>query len=279
MASYCEARNNNGVWHLRIDDIDPPRAMPDATNHFQDTLSTYGFEWDGPVIHQSQRTLHYQQKLQQLNDIQLLFPCDCSRSRLAKEPVYPGYCSPVSAVAVRSPKASADIVRRKLSNGNKDYAIRIIIDSAVWFDDDIQGHQRFVDGQPGDTIVVRRDDLFAYALACALDDASGITHVVRGSDLLPTTASQLAIMSRLKLEPPRYAHIPVAVNSDAQKLSKQTKAQALDTMPALPTLLQAWQFLGQRHIAVNSVSAFWQAAFSTWQLSNVPKQSQLQSPV
>jgi len=278
MSSYCDARSHNGLWFLRVDDIDPPRTVPGASEGIERTLKAYGFSWDGPVRKQSERSKHYLNKLTKLNELKMLFPCACSRSRLAKHSPYPGYCNPVSASSVSTTGDAAVKVRKKLKSGDKDHAIRIIIDTDVWFEDRIQGQQIFSDGQPGDTIVMRRDDLFAYTLACAVDDADGISHVVRGSDLLPTTAGQIAVIKHLGLEPPVYAHIPVAVNVEQQKLSKQTHAQALDTMQPLPTLLLAWQFLGQREINVATVDAFWQEAISLWELASVPRQSQLDTP-
>lgn len=279
MASYCDARKHKGLWHLRIDDIDPPRAMLGACDQIQHTLKAYGFRWDDEVLFQSQRTQKYRHTLAKLNELQLLFPCDCSRRRLAGHPIYPGFCNPVSTASIRSSADAAAIVQTKLIKGNQDHAIRITIDTAIWFDDQIQGEQVFSDGEPGDTIVVRRDDLFSYALACAIDDADGITHVVRGYDLLATTASQLAIIKRLDLQPPNYAHIPVVVNSDQQKLSKQTLAEPLDAMPALSTLLKAWEALGQKQLQASNIDAFWQKAVPAWDLASVPKQSQLDMPV
>ena len=277
MASYCDAHNHQGTWHLRVDDIDPPRAMPCADEQIQRTLNSYGFHWDGPVIRQSERTELYYSKLNALNDLQLLFPCDCTRSRLAGETIYPGYCNPASSA--NTPHDAAKLVKEKLMAGNQQYAIRIIIDKAVEFDDLIQGPQHIGTELLGDTIVVRRDDLFAYALACAVDDADGISHVVRGSDLLTSTASQIAIMESLGLQPPSYAHIPIVVNTDQQKLSKQTRAHALDSMPILPTLHKAWQLLGQHAVTATSVETFWDTAIASWNLTRVPKQSQLDTPV
>lgn len=279
MASYCDARNHNGFWHLRIDDIDPPRAMPGAIEQIQQTLKTYGFNWDGDALLQSQRTQHYLRKLQKLNELHLLFPCDCSRRRLSNQPVYPGYCNPISTAPIRTTSEAAEIVKTKLLKGNQNQAIRITVDTTIWFNDRIQGEQVFDDGQPGDTIVVRRDDLFSYALACAVDDADGITHVVRGYDLLETTASQLAIIKRLDLQPPSYAHIPVVVNNEQQKLSKQTHAPSLDAMPVLITLLKAWKALGQCELQATTIDAFWLMAIPAWELASVPRQSQLDMPV
>lgn len=270
MASYCDARKNNGQWQLRIDDIDPPREMPNAAVAMQDTLTQYGFIWDGPVLYQSKRSHHYLSALHQLNDASLLFTCDCSRSKLANQAFYPGYCNPTQTGSTSSLSLAeaAKKVSNKLNNKDSNNAIRINTNAAITFNDRIQGEQVYDDGQPGNIVVVRRDDLFAYSLACAIDDSDGITHVVRGSDLLPTTASQLAIMECLGLTPPSYAHIPVARNSDNQKLSKQTLAPPLDKMDTLATLLLAWRFLQQREFTaqVTSVPAFWEQAIASWNI-------------
>lgn len=270
MASYCDARSHKGHWRLRIDDIDPPRAIPRACLQFQHTLRTYGFVWDGPVILQSERTEAYRQHLQYLNKQSRLYPCACSRRDLSHHRVYPGTCAPTTTTP-KSYALAAKQVDAKLSQPNDQHAIRVVTDADVTFDDLIQGNQTIKAGsQLGDTVVVRRDNLFAYALACAVDDA-GVSHVVRGADLLPTTAAQIHIMGLLNLKAPTYAHIPIALNHEQQKLSKQTQAEPIDAMPTLPTLQRAWRFLGQDKLNVNSVEKFWQAAISAWNINSVPK--------
>jgi len=236
MASYCDARSRNGIWQLRIDDIDPPRAMPDAAQLIPKTLNQYGFEWDGAIVFQSTRTDQYQQALKQLNEKGALFACRCSRRELKDHAIYPGTCRPATSMP-----------------------------------DVLTATKQQIDKELGDTVVLRRDNFFSYALACAIDDARDVTHIVRGADLLSSTAPQINIMRLLGLRVPTYAHIPVALNTDQQKLSKQTHADALDAMPVLPTLLSAWQFLGQSQLNVHNVEAFWQAAFQTWQMARVPK--------
>jgi len=273
MASYCDARSVQGLWQVRIDDIDPPRAMPDAVEHFSRTLENYGFYWDGPLIQQSMHTKFYLSKLDQLNQQSQLFICQCSRADLAGLTLYPGHCRDkgTDRAAVEHRLARPDI-----TSSDTKTAVRVIVSNNVSFTDLIQGPQHFqTTSDIGDTIVFRKDDFFSYALACAVDDANGISRVVRGADLLSTTAVQLAIINLLGLTAPEYAHIPVVLNSDKQKLSKQTHAQAIDAMPVLPTLLHAWHLLGQHAIDVSSVDAFWRVAFENWELSRVPKLSQL----
>jgi len=272
MASYCDARSHHGLWQLRIDDIDPPRAIPDAPALFQRTLHTYGFDWDGPIIFQSQRSDQYRQRLLQLNEKQRLYLCSCSRRELQHSRIYPNTCKPASGDQNGVVNAAAEVTTKLLSNPGINKAIRVSLDSEVTFEDQVQGVQLVnLTTQSGDIVVVRRDDLFAYALACAVDDADGITRVVRGADLLPTTAAQIRIMELLGLKSPAYAHIPVALNSDNQKLSKQTQAKPIDTMDTLPTLQRAWRGLGQSELDVHSIESFWQAAVEGWKLNNVPK--------
>lgn len=268
MASYCDARSANGQWQVRIDDIDPPRAIPDATQHFSRTLTNYGFTWDGPLIQQSTHTKRYLSKLDQLNQQSQLFICRCSRADLAGLTFYPGHC--------RVTDTNQGMVQHRLTNADSKSAVRVIMANDVSFTDLIQGPQYFQTmSDIGDTIVLRKDHLFSYALACAVDDANGVSRVVRGADLLSTTAVQLAIMNLLGLSAPEYAHIPVVLNNDKQKLSKQTHAQALDTMPVLPTLLTAWRLLGQQIFDASNIDAFWCEAFEKWDLQSVPKLSQL----
>jgi len=271
LASYCDARSHNGIWRLRIDDIDPPRAIPDAADQFQRTLHNYGFEWDGPIVFQSERSDTYKQRLLQLNEKHKLYPCGCSRQDLRNQSIYPNTCKP-SLKEPGSHTKAASQVNKKLSNRDMQKAIRVSVDTNVAFNDLIQGEQ-FVElgTQLGDTVVVRRDDLYAYALACAVDDADGITRVVRGADLLSTSAVQIYIMELLNLNSPEYAHIPIALNSNNQKLSKQTKAKPIDNMAVLPTLQLAWRALGQSELDVHSVESFWQAATTTWNLCSVPR--------
>lgn len=274
MASYCDARANQGRWLLRIDDIDPPRTAEGAATGIERTLKHYGFEWDGNTQWQSSRTTAYLAAIGRLNDKSVLYPCSCSRKALANAKVYPGHCLPRSNS--ESWAQAQEKIRSKLVTNTTEYAIRAHLKANTGFTDLVQSEQRFnALSDLGDTIVLRRDNLFAYALACAVDDSDGISHVVRGQDLQAATGVQIAIMALLNKKAPQYAHIPLAMNSSGEKLSKQTKAPALDALPVLPTLLQAWQHLGQDSLNANSVGGFWSRAVVSWQLAKVPKQSQL----
>jgi len=278
LASYCDARSHQGQWLLRIDDIDPPRMVEGAIDGIQRTLDDYGFEWDGPTLLQSTRLADYQHAVEQLNELSLLYTCACSRKSLKGVSVYPGKCTPATGDTEKWLHEKAQVLS-KLQSSNMAAAIRIRISENRVVQDQIQPPHTFhVGADIGDTIVVRRDNLIAYALACAVDDANGITHVVRGTDLLHATGAQLAIMATLHTSMPTYAHIPVVVNTANEKLSKQTKANAIDAMPVVATLKKAWQQLGQNPIEADNIAEFWTQAIAHWQLSKVPKQSQLGPP-
>lgn len=294
LASCCDARRQQGLWQLRIDDIDPPREVAGATDSILRTLDAYGFEWDGEVIFQSHHLALYQQALDSLQQSGLLYACQCSRRKLAGTRVYPGTCRPSpdhsSAERLQSHVRNRDAGRQdagSLNTGHNtarnqqfaEHALRIRLQGHTQFADRIQGMQSVdVALTVGDIVLRRRDGLMAYALACAVDDADGVTHVVRGADLLPTTAAQIAVMQALGCKPPCYAHLPVAVNHAVQKLSKQTHAVALTVLPPLATLLQAWHFLGQAAIDARSLAEFWTLAPCSWQLDQVPRELQMRDP-
>ena len=238
LASFLDARSRAGCWLLRIDDIDPQREAPGAASAIQEALLAFGLEWDGPVRLQSQRQGDYARAMAELERRGLAYPCACSRreiSRIARPgpngPVYPGTC------------------RNGLPPGGEARTLRVRVDDAhVTFVDGLQGEQACeLGGAVGDFVIRRADWRVAYHLAAALDDgAADISHVVRGYDLLWCTPPQLYLMELLGLTPPRYLHLPLAVNPAGQKLSKQTHAAPLDTNRPERQLHQALCFLRQR---------------------------------
>jgi len=261
MASYCATKSQSGIWLLRVDDIDGPRSVPGSADAIQRTLDQYGFEWDGPVLMQSERVERYQQAVASLVSRQLVFDCGCSRRQLPAGKIYPGNCRH-SRVAIKS--LPADYHRA-------DHALRCELSGQLEFTDAIQGAQKvLLERDVGDIVIWRRDNLVAYALACAIDDAESVNHVVRGADLLGNTAAQIAIMRALNLSVPKYAHIPVAIDANGDKLSKHSKAQPISSMPPLKVLITAWQVLGQPNLHVNSIADFWKQAIANWQMTCVP---------
>ncbi|MGS2723037.1 tRNA glutamyl-Q(34) synthetase GluQRS [Porticoccus sp. GXU_MW_L64] len=229
LASYLDAKHHNGQWLLRIDDIDPPREVPGAADTILRQLEAHGLHWNGSVMYQSSRTDAYLTALQQLDT----YPCDCSRQAIkVMGGRYNGHC------------------RQRQLPPPADYALRIRVSYAteIIVDDRIQGRQHWPVKTNGndDFIIWRRDGLVSYQLACAVDDLyQGITHVVRGQDLLDSTPRQLYLMQQLtdkKL--PQYAHIPLVMGDDGQKLSKQNLSPAIEKSEAAENLYQALCHLG-----------------------------------
>jgi glutamyl-Q tRNA(Asp) synthetase len=261
MASYCAIKNESGLWLLRVDDIDGPRSVEGSADAIQRSLEQYGFEWDGPVQWQSARLERYQDAVSELVKRSLVFDCGCSRRSLPAGKIYPGNCRR-DTVAVQPPPADYH---------RQDHALRCTLSGQLEFTDTIQGVQNIIlEEYVGDIIIWRRDNLVAYALACAVDDAENVSHVVRGADLLDNTAAQIALMQALDLPVPKYAHIPVAIDANGDKLSKHSKAQPISSMQPLTILLKAWQVLGQENLQATSVAEFWEQAFSHWQTARVP---------
>ena len=266
LASCLDARTHGGQWRLRLEDVDRPRCTAKAADQILRTLEAYGFGWDGPVSNQSSREQRYQMLLDRLIAEHRAYPCACSRRELADSaigddgaPIYPGTC------------------RAGLPPGKQGRTWRLRVESAtIAIDDALQGPLRQNLAQDvGDFILRRADGMFAYQLAVVADDADqGITHVIRGADLLGSTPRQHYLQICLGLPTPRYAHLPVAVNHLGEKLSKQTRAPALDSAQAGPTLIAALEFLGQQPptgLERASVNEIWRWASAAWSLARVPK--------
>ncbi len=260
VGSYLQAKNNNGQWLLRMEDVDTTRKVEGADSGILRTLEAFGFEWDGPVIYQSTRTGQYEQALNQLIDQALVFPCLCSRKQLlaSGSKVYPGTCR-----------------NRRLPEKN-EHALRLAgQDINIRFDDRVMGQQsQNIRQQCGDFIIKRRDGLFAYQLAVVVDDAlQGITEVVRGSDLLDSTARQIYLQQLLGYPTPDYCHLPLAVDATGNKISKSEGANRVDTKNRESLLLQALQFLGQQppaELATGKIADIWSWAIAHWQADHIP---------
>ena len=231
VASYLDARANNGKWLVRMEDLDPPREMPGAADAILQSLQDHGLHWDGEVLWQSQRLQAYQHTIEQLLANKQAFYCTCSRSDLqGSNGIYPGHCR-----GTQSPPIGESAIRLQVDN------------CEISFDDGIQGRfSQQLQREVGDFVLKRKDGLFAYQLAVVVDDANQqINHVVRGSDLLDSTPRQIFLQRQLGITTPHYTHIPVITNQQGQKLSKQTFAQAIDADNACHNLLAALDFLQQ----------------------------------
>ena len=267
VGSFLEARAQGGEWHLRMEDVDAPRCSQAAADAILRALEAFGFAWDGEVVWQSQRTEAYRAVFDQLLAEGRVFPCACTRKELADSALtadgamlYPGTC------------------RAGLPPGKTARSWRVRVDAAnVIFDDAIQGRiTSDLAQEAGDFIVLRADGLFAYQLAVVVDDAAaGMTHVVRGADLLMSTPRQIFLQQCLGLPTPAYAHLPVVVNAAGEKLSKQTLVTPLDISRPGLALFAALKFLGQmppEELAQRDCDAVWDWAKSHWQLQRVPQQ-------
>jgi len=274
LASHADARAHRGEWQLRIDDIDAPRTRIDAENDIRATLERYGFKWDGAIVHQSSRIDRYESALARLRHSGSVYECACTRRDLDAMPlgssgerVYPGACR--DGVA-------ADHLRRR------ERAWRVRVDDAVVrFRDRLQGaQQQDLARDVGDFIVKRADGMFAYQLAIVVDDGDfGITHIVRGADLLASTPRQIFLQRKLAFSEPVYLHVPVALNASGEKLSKQTHATPLPH-DALKALRAAWRFLDQPlpPAEFSSIDEFWRYAESAWSPSRLPPVPMLPAP-
>lgn len=237
VASYLEAQRHHGDWLVRMEDVDTPRNVPGAADQILHTLDALGFRWDETVLYQSDRHDAYEHALDELAELGMLYACSCSRKQVAAETgwrggqlIYPGTCR-----------------LRRLPH-NRGLSLRLLTSGArVRFADDIQGVlEQDIERDVGDFVLRRVDAVFTYQLAVIVDDADqGITHVVRGSDLLDSTPRQIYLQDLLCMPRPRYSHIPVATDAQGVKLSKQTGALALDTRRPSLALWRALSFLGQ----------------------------------
>lgn len=256
LGSYLDARSHAGVWLVRIEDVDPPRRAPGASEAILRTLEAFGFEWDEPVVFQSQRGSHYQAALEQLRRHGLIYPCTCSRKQLADQArhgidglVYPGTC--------RNRPAPAQSAALRLR----------VADERIVFIDRQQGRVACsMASECGDFVLQRADGVYAYHLAVVIDDAQqGINHIVRGADLLTSTPRHLTLQRLLGLATPDYLHLPVVLDAQGNKLSKQTLATAIDSRAALPSLCRAARFLGMySDTAPSTLGEFWAWALPAW---------------
>lgn len=266
VASYCDAKANQGEWLVRMEDLDKPREVAGAADNIVQTLAAFGFEWDGEIIYQSQRSAYYEAAFESLQHH--VYPCICTRKEIADSSntqgidgvIYPQTCSKTPAL-----------------QPNRDVAYRAVsLDENIVFFDAVQGEiTQNLARDVGDFILKRKDGLFAYQLAVVVDDAAqGVTHVVRGADLLDSTPRQIYLQRLLGFKTPHYAHVPVACNAQGEKLSKQTLAQPLDALRANISLFEALSFLGQNppaEIKNATLEEVWRWALENWQIDSIPK--------
>jgi glutamyl-Q tRNA(Asp) synthetase len=261
LASYIDAKANQGKWLIRIEDIDTQRCHAELVPSIIGSLAAHGMQSDEGILIQSQEHERYHATLKQLKTNGLLYACDCSRKQAkSRAPQYDGFC--------KSRNLSFDQGRAlRLINNNCHHV----------FNDRILGSCLVENSMNTEDIIVKRaDGCFAYNLVVVLDDIhQGITHVVRGADLLETTVLQMHLHSVFKAPTLTYAHIPVASTKSGFKLSKQNHAKAIDSNNALSNLYSALVYLGfceQQVKQFNKVESLLSFAVKQWQVNLVAKQ-------
>lgn len=262
LASYLDARANHGRWLVRIEDIDEARTVAGAAEDIIQTLAAFGMRSDGEILWQSARQIRYSHAFDKLGSA--AYACACSRKEIADSRVtlaadgaviYPGTC------------------RAGLAPGRTPRAWRVRVPAAtdpcalIQFEDRWQGlMSENLAEQVGDFVLKRADGFWAYQLAVVVDDAEqGVTDIVRGADLLESTARQIYLQRLLGLSTPRYLHVPAVVNDRGEKLSKQTGAQPLDVRNPINALMEAAEHVGLAlSTTPSSVDEFWTTAIPAW---------------
>lgn len=258
VASYLDARAAKGVWLIRMEDLDTPRMVAGAAQTIIDQLAALGMHADQPVLYQSDRLTAYQAAFDRLQLKGFVYPCGCTRQEIAD-----------SAVVQRKnePKPYSGTCRHGLPPNRAPRAWRFIVPhQKVVFDDRWCGQQsQSVSEQVGDFVLKRADGIWSYQLAVVVDDAfQGVTDIVRGQDLLDSSARQHVLAHALGFIPPKTLHVPVLYDESGLKLSKQNRAQALNLVQPLECLKSAWLSLGFMPLAVNDLASFWYEAIYIW---------------
>jgi glutamyl-Q tRNA(Asp) synthetase len=260
VASYCDAKAHQGSWLVRIEDTDIPRIFPDSEAHILGAIDAFQFEPDDAIIFQKDRLDLYESVLHQLWQNHLVYACQCTRKMLGSNHIYAGTC-------------------RELNLPFQQHAIRLkVSDQEICFDDRLQGtHCSNLQRDLGDFVLKRRDGIINYQLAVVIDDyLQGITHVVRGADLLDNTERQIWLGTVLGYPQLEYMHLPLAMNDQGQKLSKQNLAQALDLNRASELLQDAIRALHQPEVDLDTPANMLKQAIAQWDIQAIPHTTQLE---
>lgn len=264
VASYLDAKHNDGIWKIRMEDLDQPRVVEGSDKAIINSLHQHGFHWDDEIIYQSHRKDIYQAYLSDLNKQGITYFCECSRKEIADSAItgidgmiYPGTC--------RNKKLDAD-----------HHALRIKAkDIFITFEDKIQGSiYQNISKDFGDFILKRSDGIYAYQLAVVIDDAlQNITSIIRGADLIDSTSRQIYLQKNLSLPSLNYGHIPIATLNQ-KKLSKENQSASVNDANIKNNLIACLKFLGQDYELIekeNTLTNFWATAIQLWDISLVPK--------
>ena len=260
VASYCDARAHQGKWLVRIEDTDIPRIYPGSEEHILRCIDAFQFEADDAIIFQKDRLDIYDAVIDQLHQNHLVYACQCTRKMLGSNHIYAGTC-------------------RDLTLPFEQQAIRIkVSDQEICFSDRLQGrHCSNLQQDLGDFVLKRRDGIINYQLAVVVDDyLQGMTHVVRGADLLDNTERQIWLGSILGYPKLEYMHLPLAMNDQGQKLSKQNMAQALDLNRAPELLQQAIRALHQPEVDLDTPAHMLRQAIAQWDIQHIPHTKELE---
>ncbi len=261
MASFLDARARQGRWLVRMEDIDTPRVVPGADSEILEQLHKLGMQWDGEVLWQSHRLARYEAVFAQLCAMNLIYGCACTRQEIADSAAQAGL------TALHGERPYPGTCRHGIRHGRKPRAWRFRVpDEHYAFEDRWLGPQsQNVAEAVGDFIVKRADGLFAYQLVVVIDDHDqGVTDVVRGQDLLTSTARQHQLAKALGFAVPRMMHVPLVLDEQGRKLSKQNHAQAIDLHNPLHSLDLAWQALGFSALRAGAIDEFWPQAVALW---------------
>ncbi|TCB61377.1 tRNA glutamyl-Q(34) synthetase GluQRS [Acinetobacter terrae] len=260
VASYCDARAHKGKWLVRIEDTDIPRIYPGSEDHILRSIDAFQFEADDAIIFQKDRLDLYDAVIDQLHQNHLVYACQCTRKMLGSNHIYAGTC-------------------RDLNLPFEQQAIRVkVSNQEICFSDRLQGtHCSNLQQDLGDFVLKRRDGIINYQLAVVVDDyLQGMTHVVRGADLLDNTERQIWLGSILGYPKLKYMHLPLAMNDQGQKLSKQNMAQALDLNRAPELLQQAIRALHQPEVDLDTPAHMLKQAIAQWDIQHIPHTKELE---
>jgi len=271
VGSYLFARAAGGRWIVRIEDLDPPRVVPGSEAEILKALETLGLEWDGPVMRQSERSDAYEAALATLRSEGYTFDCACSRAEIRRAASAPSVRDPVDPSGAIYPGTCRD----GLPEGRAPRATRFRApDRHVQFSDALHGVvSENVAQATGDFVVKRADGIHAYQLAVVVDDlAQGVTQVVRGRDLLDSTARQIAIIEALGGTPPMYAHLPLVIDWTHEKLSKRNGALPVETLNETSgsrAVFDVLRILGQRDIQLDTATRMLSQAIATFDATRI----------
>lgn len=271
-ASCADAMHQGGEHRIRIDDIDPPRIVAQSAERIIQALNRFDVQISGEVIYQSTRLEAYEQALNQLVQLDVVFACSCSRQTLHQGHTCQKTC-------VKNRLKTTVPIRQQLNAHKGSAAIRLDTShpyiqqlAPLRVIDRIQSNHCITDlNELGTPVVWRKDGYVSYLLATSVDDSEGITDVVRGADLWEGTRTQQLIIELLDRPVPTWAHVPCAVDEQQQKLGKQTRAASIHEAAALPLLQKVWTFLGQNPISCVTLEQFWTEAATAWAIDRVPK--------